>query len=278
MFEEIRKLGGEDSPGPVSIILAGVHGDERCGVDALFSVIAEIGNTNIRGCVYYGVGNPPAIESGKRYIETDLNRVFRDWSLLSFSEQESYEYDRSKFLKMYLDRAEVLLDLHASFTESSRPFIICETDAEKIVTSLPIDTVVSGFDMVEPGGTDCYMNSIGKVGICVECGYLGNAHSEQVASQAIMAFLRVRGHISGEVVPKNQAYFRMYSLYTTRTDRFVLDKPFADFEEIRSGEIIGIDGDKIIRAGKDSVILFARSRNKTGEEAYLLGEKRNSLA
>jgi succinylglutamate desuccinylase len=70
----------------------------------------------------------------------------------------------------------------------------------------------------------------------------------------------------------------MYHLYKTRTDHFVLEKPFADFEEIRSGEIIGTDGERVIRTERDSVILFARNRIKIGEEAYLLGEIQNSLA
>lgn len=275
MFEEIRQLGSGES-GPVSIILAGVHGDERCGVDALLSVFADMRSESIRGRVIYGFGNPRAIDSGKRCGETDLNRMFRKPSSMSISEKNTYEYERAEFLRTYLDQADVLLDLHASFTEESEPFAICEANAKDIVSRLPVDRVVSGFDEVEPGGTDYYMNSIGKVGICVECGYSAGGASVEVARNTIVSFLRTRGHIPGVVDSRSQTGIRMYHLYKTRTDRFVLDRPFADFEEIRSGEIIGTDGDTAICAEKESIILFARNRSKTGEEAYLLGEITNS--
>jgi succinylglutamate desuccinylase len=273
MYEDMRKLNG-DEPGPTSIVLAGVHGDERCCVDALLSVMADVGN--IRGRVFYGFGNPRAIGSGVRYVEANLNRLFRDPGSLTYGESRSYEYSRSTFLKKYLDQADALLDLHASFTENSSPFLICEANSKGITEYLPISMVVSGFDSVEPGGTDYYMNSIGKIGICAECGYLGDPDSEKVARRTITAFLGARGHMATPVVTRSQKHIRMCSIYLTRTDHFVLRKSFSDFEEIRNGEIIGIDGDATIRAEKDGVILFARNRNKTGEEAYLLGEITNS--
>jgi predicted deacylase len=276
MFEEIRQLEGEKS-GPVSVILGGVHGDERCGVEALLSVMADMRCENIRGRVFYGFGNPRAIDSGKRCWETDLNRMFRKPSSMSISEKKTYEYGRAEYLRTYLDQADVLLDLHASFTEKSEPFAIGEANAKDVVSCLPVYRVVSGFDEVQPGGTDYYMNSIGKVGICVECGYSADSASVEVARNTIVSFLRSRGHISGVVDSRSQTGIRMYHLYKTRTDHFVLDRPFADFEEIRSGEIIGTDGDMAIYAEKESIILFARNRNKTGEEAYLLGEITNSL-
>jgi succinylglutamate desuccinylase len=277
MFEEIRQLGRGES-GPVSIILAGVHGDERCGVDALFSVFADMRSEAVRGRVFSGFGNPQAIDSGKRFVETDLNRMFLRPALLSFSAKKSYEYGRAEFLRTYLDRADVLLDLHASCTEASEPFAICEANAKDVVSYLPVKWVVSGFDEVEPGGTDYYMNSIGKVGICVECGYNADSASVGVARNTIVSFLVSRGHIPGVVEVRSHTNIRMHHLYKTRTDHFVLEKPFADFEEIRGGEIIGTDGEKVIRAERDSVILFARNRIKIGEEAYLLGEIKNSLA
>ena len=51
-----------------------------------------------------------------------------------------------------------------------------------------------------------------------------------------------------------------------------------DFEEIEKDQLIGIDGDKEVYAKKKSFILFARNREQIGEEAFLLGEKKNSLA
>lgn len=275
MFEEITELTGKEN-GPTSIILTGVHGDERCGVEAMKKLLPTL--QILRGRVLVAYGNPRAIEQNVRFTERNLNRMFKSDSLLSDTDKKSYEYQRAQFLKKYLDQADALLDVHASFTPKSRRFAICESNARELIRSLPFDLVVSGFDEVEPGGTDGYMNSKGKIGICAECGFLGDPASTEIAEQCILTFLRLRGHIAGDTKMIPQSYINIYNLYLTKTDAFVLTKPFIDFEEVSSGQLIGMDGKKEVRSPKDSVILFARNRNEKGDEAFLLGEYRKNLA
>ncbi len=275
MREEIIEVVGEIR-GPTSIILAGVHGDEVCGVLALEKILPTLKIE--RGRVFFAYGNPQAIEKNKRFVEANLNRMFEDDSLPSELDRKSYEYKRAQYLKSYLRQADALLDIHASFTKSSKSFVICEGNAQEIVKYLPIDLVVSGFDKIEPGGTDYFMNSLGKMGICVECGYLGDSQSQQVAEESIFAFLKARGHLTGDRIMRKQAYARMYSLYRTRTDQFVLLKPFIDFEEVTKNQRIGTDGSEEVLAKRPGIILFARNREKIGEEAFLLGVKKNRLA
>lgn len=275
MFEEVSQYIGKEK-GPTSIILAGIHGDEKCGVEALQNILPNLQIE--KGKVFIGYGNPRAIENNQHYTEVNLNRMFKEDDSLDKEEKESYEYQRAQFLKTYLDAAEVLFDIHASRTPQSKPFVICEANANGIVEYLPVDLIVSGFDQVEPGGADYYMNSIGKIGICIECGYLGNDNSTKIAQESIIAFLKARGHISNDIAPKNQSYIRMNDLYLTKTDNFTLSKPFADFEEIVKGRVVGLDGENEVKTREDGVILFARNRGQIGAEAFLLGKKRNSLA
>lgn len=275
MFEKITQIVGKEK-GPTSIILAGIHGDEKCGVEALRKIIPNLKIES--GKILFGYGNPLAIKVNQRFKEANLNRMFKNDNLLSKNEKESYEYKRAQFLKKYLNQADALLDIHASFTSNSKPFIICEANAKEIIKYLPINLVVSGFDKIEPGGTDYYMNSIGKIGICIECGYLGNPESKQVAEESVFAFLKARGHTENDVNPRKQSYVQMYDLYTTKTNSFSLSKQFNDFEEILEGQTIGMDGKREVRAKKKSVVLFAGNRSQIGEEAFLLGEKKNSLA
>lgn len=264
-------------PGPTSIILAGVHGNERCGIEAVQNILPNLQIE--RGTVFFAYGNPRAIEQNKRYTEANLNRMFQDGANLSESERNSYEYQRAQFLKKYLDKADALLDIHASFTENSQPFVICEANARGIVEYLPVNTIVSGFDAVEPGGTDYYMNRIGRVGICVECGFLGDPAATSVASQSILFFLQARGHLlANSAQTRKQSHIHIYNLYIARTNTFTLRRTFSDFEELSKGEVIGIDGRQTIYAEKPSVILFARNTSRVGEEAFLLGKKKNSLA
>ena len=274
MFEKIIQLTGQKA-GPTSIILAGVHGNEKCGIEALQNILPNLEIE--RGRVWFGYGNPRAIENNQRFAETNLNRIFKGDSLLSGDEKKSYEYERAQFLKKYLDQASALLDIHASFTPESKPFIICEANAKGIIENLPVDLIVSGFDQVEPGGTDYYMNSLGKIGICVECGYLNDPKSAKIAEKSIFAFLKTRGHLKNDATSRDQSYLRMYEKYYAKTDSFSLSQSFEDFETIEKDQLIGIDGKEEIRAKKQSLILFAHNRKRAGSEAFLLGEKKNSL-
>ncbi len=273
MFEEITQLKGKDK-GAMSIVLVGVHGDEKCGVEALEKILPTLEIE--RGTVLFGYGNPHAIEANKRYTESNLNRMFND-ELLTPKEKDSYEYQRAQFLKSYLNKADALLDIHASSIPNSKAFVICEANAGEIVKFFPINLVVSGFDKVEPGGTDYYMNTRGKIGICLECGYMKNPQTIKVAEESIFAFLKAKGHMVDNLTPQKQSYVQMFQKYFAKTDKFTLSKPFENFEVVLKNQIIGIDGSEEIKAPKRSLILFAHNGTKIGDEVFLLGEKKESL-
>ncbi len=268
--DEIIELSGAKK-GPTSIILAGTHGDEMCGVQILDKILPSLEIE--KGRVFFGFGNPMAIKNNTRFTEANLNRMFKDDGLLSAKEKASYEYKRAGFLKKYLDHAGALLDVHASFVAISRPFIICEPNGFNIAKNFPFDLVVSGFDKVQPGGTDYYMTKVGGIGICVECGFLGDLSSTRRAEQSISAFLAARKHVAGVVKPYPKSFINVYSLYFTKTDKFRLALPFEDFEDVFAGQLIGMDGNQEVCASKDSLILFAADQDQANEEGFLLAKK-----
>lgn len=270
-MKEVIEINGIE-PGPTSMILVGVHGNERCGVEAIEQLLPTL--TIEKGKVIIAYGNPRAIEQDVRFTETNLNRMFKSDDQLTDGEKNSYEYNRAQFLKQYLDQADVLLDVHASFTLVSKRFVIGEPNSKNITQYLPVDTVVYGFDAIQPGGTDYYMNTIGKIGICIECGYLGDPASTEVAKESILAFLQSMGHMEGRNEIQQQQIIQITTMYMTKTDNFILKKEFDDFEEVKEGEVIGIDGVEEIKAEYDGIILFARNRKKRGEEGFLLGTKK----
>lgn len=269
-MEKIIELIGQ-TDGSTSIILVGVHGDEICGPIALSKILPTLKIE--RGRVLFGYGNPKAIKARVRHFEADLNRMFKPEEILSAREPNSYEYNRAKFLREYLDQADALLDIHSSSNPNSQPFIICEENAKDIRKYLPFDLVVSGFDAIEPGGTDYYMNKQSKIGICIECGNSNDPKAISLAEKSILEFLKARGHISGELKRYQQDLINMYSLYLTKTNDFRLVKNFADFESVSQGQPIGIDSKQPVQADRDGIILFAQSKKVVGEEAFLLGEK-----
>lgn len=272
MFQEVIKIEGKKK-GLSSIVLAGVHGDERCGVEAFEKIIPSLEIQE--GVVFFGYGNPRAIKENKRYTEENLNRMFNpEINTLN----KSYEYNRAQFLKKYLDKATALLDIHSSSVVDSEPFVICEENAKDIVKFLPVKIVVSGFDRVEPGGTDYYMNINQKIGICIECGYTKGSKAVEVAQESITNFLKARGHIkSKDLCSQKQTCIEMFEKYFTKTDSFVLSKSFKNFETVFKNQTIGVDGDSEVKAKQKSIILFACNGKKKGEEVFLLGKKKKSL-
>lgn len=273
MEDFIEIIGNE--PGPTSVILAGVHGDERGGIDAFKKILSTLAIE--KGKVFLGYGNPRAILVNKRFTEQNLNRMFKEEISLSEGEKQSYEYERAQYIKQYLNQADALLDLHSSYVPNSKPFIICEPKAYNIVEFLKPNIVVSGFDKIQPGGTDYYMNKKGGIGICVECGYLSDVESVSIATESILGFLMARGHTSGDMIRVDKKYFNIYEMYMTKTDTFKRAEQFRDFDTLQSGALIGLDGAREIFAPKESIILFAKDCIKSNEEAFLLGEQKSDL-
>ncbi len=272
MSNDVVELIGR-SPGPTSVILVGVHGNEKCGIQAIEELLPTLKIE--MGKLFIIYGNPKAIKDNVRFVDVNLNRLFNFSKDRPMESSAGYEYGRAEFIKEYLDKADYMLDIHASFTPESRPFLICEKRSNQIAKYLPADLVVNGFSKFQHG-TDYYMNNLSKVGICLECGYLSDDRSIKVAKDGILSFLKAIGNLKGDLYEKKQEIFKLFDMYQTKTDNFKLVKKFSDFELVQEGQLIGKDGDKEIKAKKDGYILFARDRNKVNEEAFLLAEKEKS--
>ncbi len=73
----IGKLQGKE-PGPTLIFFGGIHGNEPSGVKALEHVFKEVKEKGIeiKGTVYGIRGNIPALLQEKRFLRSDLNRMW----------------------------------------------------------------------------------------------------------------------------------------------------------------------------------------------------------
>lgn len=258
--------------GPKSIIIAGMHGDEPCGVHAFLKILPKLQIDN--GEVTFLIGNPKALGKNIRFTEYNLNRALRNAKYYSKKDKETYEYKRAQFLKKIMLRADVALDLHST-RNPGKPFIICENNAFNIVDKFPENFVrrVSGFAKIEPGATDDFMNDNGKIGIGIECGQHDDPNAVNVAISAIDSFLHIRGHFKKMIQykkPRRQT-LKINKLYKTR-DNFVLTRVFQDFETIKAGTVVGYDAKRKISVNKKSVILFAHNCSKQNEEAFLLAD------
>ncbi|MBP6866152.1 MAG: succinylglutamate desuccinylase/aspartoacylase family protein [Candidatus Pacebacteria bacterium] len=273
-FEKGYLLKGQ-KPGPKSVIFAGIHGNEVCGVKAFYEIVPNLRLDS--GEVYFVFGNPKAIQKNVRFTEFNINRAFRDAKLYNLKIKKTYEYKRAQYLKKFLNKAETLLDIHSTTNPGSKPFIICEKNANKITPYFTKRFVreVGGFGKIEPGATEDYMNDRGKIGITVECGQHNDPNSINIAEDTLIAFLKAQGHILDKTNThkSTRPAFVVQSLYLTKTESFTLKKQFVDFSPIKKGAVIGTDGTEIRKSDRDGVIVFAHNCKGIGQEAYILGKK-----
>jgi succinylglutamate desuccinylase len=263
-------------PGPTSVIMAGVHGNEYCGIKAIEKVLPILENKIVRGQVIFLLGNPLAVEENKRFIDSNLNRMFKNTR--SKYEAHSYEYHRAKFIMSVLDNADALLDLHSTRNPIS-PYAFIERINESnqlVVKNLPVEVskVVLAAADFHPGCSDGYMYQNGKIGICVECGQHEDPRSINIAKNSIFTFLSSLGHF--EVSPRFRNYekeiFCFSEIYFTKTD-FKPIKVFPDFTYVKKGTIIGKDGEEKVKAKKNGYVLFVVSRDNSQEEAFVFADK-----
>lgn len=255
--------------------MAGVHGNETCGLRAFENILPKLSIQ--RGSVTFLYGNPRAIAVGRRFVEANLNRVFRDDADLTSAERDSYEYRRSRELMPFLASADALLDIHSSGTPEAIPFAVSEERSLCIAEKLSVPLISSGWDTIQPGGTDYFVNKNDGMGLCIECGFHEDPAAIVRAEQAIFAFLVRMGAIDDalSLPASSQRRVEIFYLYKTQKN-FQPRRPFRDFEKVSKGTIIGMDGGIEITAPEDCLVIFVRAREREGEEGFILGREVNS--
>lgn len=261
-------------PGPILTIIWWTHGNETCWVQAIDSIKETLKIK--RWKIFFIYGNIEAIEKNERQIDLNLNRMFRDDSTFTQEERTSVEYKRSREIIPYLDLSDASLDLHSSPSVGSPVTIICESNWASIVENFPFDIRCYGFTDMEPGGTDGYMSSRWKIGICVECGNHNAPDASEKALISIEKFLEYYGMIDTQdswIPKKSQEIFIAKYAYKTQTTNFRVVKIFSDFEDIQVWQLIWYDDTESVFAENTGKILFARDRNQVWVEGFVVISK-----
>jgi len=258
-----------ERPGNTALIIAGIHGNERCGVEACENFLKDFEIQQGKLIVIYA--NKEAIARNTRCKEYNLNRCFLKQQPEAMA--VSLEGRTAKALMPYLNEADVLLDLHASFSLESQPFVICDEKNVELAKIFSAEKVLTNIDAFHPGSTDAYMNNQGKIAFCSECGYLGDEKATSVAEEAIRAFLQAREECFKNLPQRKQAVYKVVTLFRNTKEPFKMAREFKDFEELKEKTLIGYEGEKSIFGEKDDVLLFVRNAPSINEECFLVAQK-----
>lgn len=253
-------------PGKTLAIFAGVHGNEPIGILALEKASHEIAIA--AGTVHFVIAHPQAVQQNVRSIEKNLNRCF-----VPGNDGTSLEDRLAKKLMKLLDTCDALLDLHGYNGPEDQPFLICEPASFDLAKQLDFGIVSSGWSVAQPGATEGYMDSHGKIGVCVECG--SNFQPEKyvpLAEKTIIQFLGYFGAIDlWQPSTRKQKIIAINRFHKKQNATFALYQDFQNFDPLQPGAIFGTDGATKLKAGPNECIIFPRPNAKIGEEAFVIG-------
>jgi predicted deacylase len=181
----IREFGDD----PDVAVVAGVHGDEPCGPEAVEALLAD--PPTFERPVKFVVANEKALDRGVRYLDEDLNRAFP-----GDSESGSHEERLAARLLPELDGCTTLA-LHSTQSYAD-PFALVDTvgpTAADVCARLPVDAVVE---------TEAYAGGrlIDYPGVVeVECGLQWSETAVANARELVRAFLDATGVLPADGTP-----------------------------------------------------------------------------
>lgn len=182
---------GDDSETPEIAILAGVHGDEPCGVRAVERLLAD--PPAVERPVKLVVANEAALARGVRYVDEDLNAI-------ASGEPDASVHERRLAFELERELAGcVTLSLHAT-RSSAIPFALVHEDddrARRLCPHLPVEAVVEE-------RLETFVRTID-----VECGLQGTEAAAENAKEVVRAFLAATGVLSDVSARRSLPVFRL---------------------------------------------------------------------
>ena len=263
------------------LIFGAIHGDEVCGPFSIKKTTKDIESKRIiieKGTVILvPICNPIAYKKRMRFVEENLNRVFKTWS-----NSNSYEKKLANSLTLLVKNCDIFLDIHSMEAKSVPMTFIDSPNKSNVSFSriLGANYSIEGWpELYRKNGqgissydTMAYAEKHSKKCAVIECGQHKDINSKKVAYQTIINTLRHFGFIDGKVKSKKLSEIRMKKLFIKENKKDFLIKNWKNFDSFKKGDILASksDGKKII-AAFNGVIIFPNEKAKVGTEWFYLG-------
>lgn len=298
-----RILGrfGPEGAVPTLVVVSGLHGNEPAGVLASRRV-AEVlasGAVQLRGRVVLVAGNLPALRSGVRYVDRDLNRAWTPSQIAALAgagEGGSVEDREQRELMEVLDGLiresggrVSLLDLHTTSGPGAAFSTVADTLANRaLALSLPVPVVLGLEELVE-GTLHDYMGRRGVTTVAFECGQHQEAAAVDRGEAAIWLMLHATGVAAARDIPRLGAARRLledvrdglpravemrYRHPIAPGDEFRMRNGFRNFQPIRKGELLARDRDGDVAAPESARILMPLYQEKGSDGFFVVREFR----
>lgn len=298
----IGSLNG-DRPGPTIIALAGIHGNEPTGIEAIRHILDKLESkqSKFNGRFLGVIGNIEALKAGKRYIDEDMNRIWFT-SILDkirrtpIQDLKTAERRETKKLLELIDPLileeepeypVIFVDLH-SFSAESGLFVISTRDERNIELLAQLQVpLIFGIEKALHGTALKYIQNTGNIGFAFETGQHFSDFAEDNATAGLMCLLAASGCISASEIEEFTRYYDylcaqtkdlphkvefLYKHIIEPEDDFEMRPGFQNFDRIEKGQWLATDRNGKILAQRSGYILMPLYQ-KQGEDGFFIVEE-----
>lgn len=269
--------------GPALLFFGAVHGNEICGPYAMERLRAKLDAGKItitKGSVtFIPICNPRAYAKGVRFIEENLNRIFKPATRAS-----SYEAHLANVLCREIDACNVFLDIH-SMTSNGNPFIFLDfpnhTNTAFAQTLGPTLAVTGWPELYaredtefRSNDTTAYAHEKGKAGLLIECGSHNEKKAISIAEKAMLHTMQHWGVIAGRPTKHQLKFVTMDRVYFSK-GKDHMSSTWKHLNTVKSGQVLFTDSSGInVRAPYDGHIIMPKPSAPVGEALFYLGKRK----
>lgn len=283
-------------PGATLIVVAGVHGNEPSGVLGLRRVLDRLEETRprIRGMIHGLAGNLAALAEGVRYVEEDLNRLWRSDRLeqvrqgivRSVEDEQLRDLDREIELARARSTGPVfILDLHTA-SGPGPAFTVLDDTLPNRAFALELGMpVVLGIEEELEGTLMNHVSGEGLTGVGFEGGQHENPRAVDRAEAAIWVALQVAEILDEQEVPEilqarellrvdgkglPEVVEVLYRHPISAADDFEICPGLSGFEWVAEGRVLAHDRKGEVRAPSRGMLLMPLYQPQGNEGFFLV--------
>lgn len=286
--------------GPTIVVIAGLHGNEPAGVVALHELIGQLKmkRPECRGQIIGLAGNLAALSQARRFIHSDLNRLWLPDLIKKLSEQGSNNShepcaEHSELRELHSQIVQILrteqgpfyfIDLHTT-SSVSPPFIPFDDTLtnRKFVQNFPVPCVL-GIEEFLPGTLLSYLVRFGVVTFGYEAGKHEDPRSVDFHRAILVLAMLQTGMLNRESFPEAQAceqllregcrgtsgFYEIRYRYSIRPgERFQMLPGFESFHAVRKKQQLATNLHGVIQAEQSGQIFMPLYQSQ-GEDGFFL--------
>ena len=279
------------------LFICGIHGNELSGKKALENIFThlETNEIEIKGNLIALQGNLNAIEKKERFINKDLNRIWKTKYIeklknIQILKNEDLELKKiysiiETIIKQKKKENLIIIDLHNTSSQNGLFTIVNNEKEAKIASFINIPCITKLFTKVR-GSLAQYYNSKGITSLVFEGGTIGDPasiHNHETGMYQIlekMKFIKkmdVPKRIMEEEKKMNFVLKKEYIQYKVKyihkinsEDKFIMKSNVANFQDVKKNEVLGIDKLGEVKSPINGKILMPLYQTQGSEGFYII--------